>query len=165
MTRDKKSIIKFKHEYLLMALGLSPFVFSVILITFGVDELFSIINTKKIAALYSLVIVSFMAGVVWGINLPIASPEMIQKSTPYSLGSNKFFYISNILTLLVWLTYLAAPDSKTFFTASLLCFLYFLLIDRQFYNVGIIKKNYLRLRVLVTTVVSMCLLSIIFSIS
>lgn len=152
-----------KHEYLLMVLGLIPFVVSATLLSLGINELFFIADLKKMIALYSLVIVSFMAGVVWGINLLRPQQEIKQKTWLSYLASNRYFYLSNIVALLIWIIYWLAPDSQTFFVTSLLCFIYLLLVDRELCYSGVIDQAYLRVRIIITAAVSVCLVLIIYN--
>ena len=154
-----------KHEYLLMVLGLIPFFVSAISLSLGINEFFLIEDLKQMAALYSLVIVSFMAGVVWGIALVRPQRKVSQKKWLGDFLSSRYFYLSNIVAILIWITYFLAPNSQTFFIAALLCFIYLLLIDRRLYYLGAIDKTYFRLRIIVTVAVSACLASIIHNIA
>ena len=101
------------------------------------------LNYDNIILTYGAVIVSFVAGVHWGIYL--------FKDPPLNL-----FIHSNIAALLAWSAVLVAHPGSAFIL--LLCFLYLIVIDRQLWKAGVIEKWYLRTRLIATTLVLFALL-------
>jgi len=152
-------MMKRKHEFLLMALGLIPFIFAAATALADMNKFFFINDINRLVGLYCLAIISFMSGVVWGISLMRILPER-QLLTLSWHGHGKYLYLSNALTLLAWCGLFFAPNSQIFFIISSICFCILLLTDKQFYRLNIIDKEYYNSRCLITVGVLACLLVI-----
>lgn len=154
-------MMKFKHQFALMGLGLVPFIFAAAAALADIDKIFFISDINRLISFYCLAIISFMSGAVWGISLMRELSEK-QLTTPSQCGISKYFYLSNALTLSAWCGLFFAPNNQVFFIISLICFCILLLIDKQFYELNIIDKGYFNSRCLITAGVLACLLIIIF---
>jgi hypothetical protein len=153
-------MISRKHEFLLMSLGLVPFIFAAAAALADINKLFFITDINRLIGLYCLAIISFMSGAVWGMSLMRQLPE--KQLTAFNWHSNsKYFYLSNALTLSAWCGLFFSPNSQVFFIISSICFCILLLIDRQFYELNIIDKGYFKYRRLITIGVLICLIIII----
>ena len=152
-------MIKRKHEFLLMALGLIPFIFAAVTTLSDINKLLFINDINRLVGLYCLVIISFMSGVVWGISLMRTMPEK-QLATFSWHGYGKYLYLSNVLALSAWFGFFFVPNSQIFFIISSICFCILLLIDKQFYQLNIIDIGYFKSRCLITGGVLACLLVI-----
>ncbi|MAV75801.1 MAG: hypothetical protein CL691_04195 [Cellvibrionales bacterium] len=154
-------MMKRYHEFVLMGLGLIPFIFAAAAALADTNKIFFISDINRLISFYSLAIISFMSGAVWGISLIRSLPE--KQLTAFSWqGIKKYFYLSNALTLSAWCGLFFAPNSKGFFIISLICFCILLLIDKRFYELNIIDKVYFKSRCLITVGVLACLSIIIF---
>ncbi|MEM8845061.1 MAG: DUF3429 domain-containing protein, partial [Pseudomonadota bacterium] len=91
-------------------------------------------------------IVVFMAGVHWG--------HYLSDSKSHSINLLLF---SNTITLLAWFAYLFAPVKLTLFVYCM-AFCSLLYIDYKLYLLEVITKSYLKLRVMVTSIVVASLL-------
>ena len=149
-----------RHEFLLMALGLIPFIFAAATALADINKFFFINDINRLVGFYCLAIISFMSGAVWGISLIRIQSEK-QLITFSWHGFGKYLYSSNALTLLAWCGLFFAPNSQIFFIISSICFCILLLIDKQFYELNIIDKEYFNSRCLITAGVLACLLVII----
>lgn len=99
---------------------------------------------------YSALIVTYIAGSHWGIVMQ--SPETVDK---------KFIIYSHILTLFAWMGILF-PSWLLSWGILLTCFWVVYAIDYRFMQLGCMTKNYLNMRLQITSVVSICLLSMMF---
>ena len=99
---------------------------------------FTALNFNKIILTYSAVIVSFIAGIHWGIYM--------FKEAPINL-----FIHSNISTLFAWFAVLV--NTPISFGIILICFFYLLFIDKQLYDAEILDQWYIRLRVNISLIV------------
>lgn len=97
-------------------------------------------NYQIIALGYAVVIVSFIAGIHWGIYL--------FKNAPINL-----FVHSNMVALLAWGALLIKPLPA--FSLLLFCFLYLLTIDKCLFKAGVIEAWFMRLRLHATAIVSL----------
>ena len=152
--------MKYKHQFALMGLGLVPFIFAAVAALAEIDKIFFISDINRLISFYCLAIISFMSGAVWGMSLMRKLSEK-QLTTLSQYGISKYFYLSNALTLLAWCGLFFAPDSQVFFIISSICFCILLLIDKQFYELNIIDKEYFNSRCLITVGVLACLLVIL----
>lgn len=142
---------------LLMYLGALPFVAGALLSLLPMDSLS--INTldmlpwqnavKYAVSLYALVIVVFMAGVLWGLMLSAKASASFSQAN---------FLISNVITLAPWFVYLMVPDSSTFLLVTAFAFLWLLTIDKKLFKQQLITKNYYRARKWVSAIVVLSLL-------
>ncbi len=153
-------MMKLKHEFLLMVLGLIPFIFAAVAALADINKIFFISDINRLISFYCLAIISFMSGAVWGIILMRKFSEK-QFTTPSWHYSSKYFYLSNALTLSAWCGLFFAPDSQVFFIISSICFCILLLIDKLFCELNVIDKEYFNSRCLITLGVLACLLVII----
>ena len=153
-------MMKYKHQFALMGLGLVPFIFAAVAALAEIDKIFFISDINRLISFYCLAIISFMSGAVWGMSLMRKLSEK-QLTTLSQYGISKYFYLSNALTLLAWCGLFFAPDSQVFFIISSICFCILLLIDKQFYELNIIDKEYFNSRCLITVGVLACLLVIL----
>ena len=134
-------MMKYKHQFVLMGLGLVPFIFAAVAALADINKVFFISDINRLISFYCLAIISFMSGAVWGIGLMRRLPEK-QLTTLSWHDVSKYFYLSNALTLSAWCGLFFAPDSQVFFIISSICFCILLLIDKQFCELDIIDKEY-----------------------
>ena len=126
--------------------GAIPFLFALVCLAIGVDDLTIFGGVQKFLSIYTLVISSFLCGAHWGQHLLINGP-----------WTRLLPLISNILAVLLWIFYLTL-DFKPFI---LLCSLFFgglLFIDYRLYNAGVLTKDYIQIRVKVSLIVMSSLL-------
>lgn len=138
-----------------MYFGALPFIAGAILSllsidTLPIDMLSGLGTVKHIVSLYALVIIVFMAGVLWGVMLPAQNDK--------SFFSQTNFLISNVITLAPWLVYLIFPDSSIFLLVSAIAFLWLLMIDKKLLQQQLITKHYYRARKTVSAIVVLSLL-------
>lgn len=99
---------------------------------------FSDLNYNNVILTYGAVIVSFIAGVHWGI--------FLFRDTQLNL-----FIHSNIVALLAWLAVIIAMSWSAWIL--ILCFSYLLFIDKKLYNTRTIEPWYFRLRTAASLIV------------
>ena len=158
----KKPLIKIKHQLLLMCLGLLPFLFGVICSLAKINEFYFISDINKAISLYTLAIISFMSGAVWGKTLVINSSDKSYLSIDLN-GTGKYFYLSNIITLVTWGGIIFTPNYQAFYKISSLCFAFLLFIDWQLLNLRVIEKSYFKFRCKITAGVLVCLMIFIIN--
>ncbi len=130
--------------------GTLPFIFFILLDTLGFQNLPLLENTSNIILSYGLLIISFMAGIHWGIQL--------QHQTLTKLN---LFLLSNFITITSWLVYLLLD--QTFITSVyILAFIALLYIDLQLKKNNIITADYYKTRIAVTTIVILSLVLYLF---
>ncbi|MDJ0929272.1 MAG: DUF3429 domain-containing protein [Gammaproteobacteria bacterium] len=127
--------------------GSVPFVVCAVSPLVGVDSLGVLGPVDYIAASYALVIVSFMAGAHWGTYL------YKQAASPLNL-----FIASNLITLVVWFTFLLSDTPGPTLVASILAFGALLLIDWRLYQADLLTQPYFVMRRNVTAIVTIALL-------
>jgi hypothetical protein len=130
--------------------GALPFLACALLPWLGVDAIPPLGALNNIAALYTLAIVSFMAGAHWGIAL--YQPSIAE---PIHL-----FLSSNAVTITIWLAFLVTTPDITLLI-GVLAFLYLLWIDYRLYRMHRITADYWQTRCHVTAGVVISLLLII----
>lgn len=133
---------------LLAYAGAIPFVLCAIAPGLGIGDLGRIGSVEFVAASYGLAIVSFMAGVLWGVYL------IGEKPVPANL-----FFISNAITIAAWFAFLLAPPTVALGVMALL-FLYLLRVDARLTRTGVLDDRYFRTRRNVTLVVVLALVLI-----
>lgn len=121
--------------------GTVPFLFTGIG-QFFADELFGL-NLQHLAMTYGAVIVSFIAGIHWGVYL--------FKETPMNL-----FIHSNVVALLSWSALLVPPFAGYFILIS--SFVYLILIDLKLRKLEIIESWFIQIRVQATSLAILTLL-------
>ena len=129
---------------LLVYSGAIPFIACVCVSVLGWD----IFDARWYGITYGAVILSFLAGIHWGVYL------FLSPSCPYNL-----FITSNIAALLGWLSLLIFPHWGSFLLL-ILCFSWLLLIDHKLFKLDIIPDWFYRLRVHATIIVIASLLSL-----
>lgn len=135
-----------KITYLLAALGVLPFALAFFLKLSSI----SLLGYKPEQWLisYSVLIIAFMAGTHWGINLKGAYKRTI-------------FIASNVLTLLAWFSaLLLTPPSAV--VVFIICFAALLCIDYVLLKQTYIPTSYFNLRLLITLSVNIILLAFLF---
>lgn len=140
-----------KHLYpLLMAAGLAPFFITAIAPIFSLEVIPVIGDIYRAGALYGLIIVSFMAGIHWGIC--ITSNSLVNSSQSATLMT-----ASNAYTVLPWLCYLFFGPNSVFYASLIIAFSLIFVADRSLFKQGVINEHYYRTRKLVTIAVLVCL--------
>lgn len=137
-------MIKKNLAYVLISLGSIPFIFFAFLRILSFEKFFNL-DINYILAIYSLSIISFICGSHWGIFL-----------TNNNLKVNLFFF-SNFLTISSFFGILFLIKNY-FFLLQILILIILLLIDFYIYKQNITQKKYFYLRVLITTLVVVCLI-------
>ncbi|QIW10866.1 DUF3429 domain-containing protein [Francisella sp. LA112445] len=123
-------------------LGLIPFIFLTVCLTYNYD--FSIFgNNSKAICSYGLVIASFLASTHWGRQMNLADPS---KKLILTISSN-------INVIAIWLAYLSL-DAKTFVFVLAIEFLVLLKIDYYIYKAKLTEYRYFFcIRLPITTIV------------
>ena len=101
-------------------------------------ELFSF-DFETIISIYTIAIVSFIAGSHWGYKSNSTSSIMIPLS-------------SNLIVLAVWISYLFLFFELFLYVSSTLLVL-LLVVDKLMFEASVINKNYLKHRVIATSIV------------
>ena len=132
--------------------GCIPFILLAILLVFEVNLLPCFGETTQVLQAYGLVIASFMAGIHWG---------------QYISGVNDFsIYLpitSNIIALLVWVSFLLMPIEWNLITL-IFVFTLLLLIDLIFIEKKYRSQLYLCSRIVVTTLVLFSLITSLYTV-
>lgn len=102
-------------------------------------------NLNLALRIYAAVIISFLAGIHWGLFL-------------LRDASINLFLHSNFVTLLAWLA--ASCESIYSSLVFAFCFIYLLVIDRKLFEEEVLESWFMRLRLVITLVV---LVSLVFS--
>ena len=140
-----------KHYQLLAYSGTLPFFICLILKIFNIEEIPILGNTDQIFLSYGLLIVSFMAGIHWGVQLCCEDKATMN-----------LFITSNIITLATWFCYLFTNQAWTL-VAYILSFSALLFIDSKLFKSGVITRDYLQTRLKVSLFVIMTLLLYAFA--
>jgi hypothetical protein len=115
----------------------------------GVDTLEAVGPLDRIAALYGLAIVSFLAGIHWATQI-----YELQKS------SLNLLLASNVVFLFTWFAFVLG-DLDVALGAQVLALLVLLGVDRWLHGSGLISKHYLHVRFVATSLAVLSLLIII----
>lgn len=126
---------------LLTYAGALPFVACALLPWVGVEHVGRLGSVYRIAALYGLVIASFVAGSHWGIYLSRRG------DAPVNL-----FVTSNVVAVAVWFVSLLGNFRSTLL-ALMLAFAYLVLVDFRLQRAGITTTDYWRTRLRVSAIV------------
>jgi len=141
---------------LLTYLGALPFLFAAFLSLssyislpeiLGRDIAYAGFKAKALMHSYGVVILSFLAGIQWGICL-------------YNNNKTKLLLISNVLAIMAWLS-LMSFASKFALSILLLGFIIALLADRNAYKNQIIPEWFWQLRKNISVIVCLALLVVI----
>ena len=130
--------------YILIFIGSIPFVFFSFLRIISLEEFFYL-DINYILSIYSLSIISFICGSHWGLFL-----------TNNTLKINLFF-LSNFLTISSFFGILFLKINY-FFLLQILILVILLLIDFYIYRQNITQLKYIYSRILITTLVVICLI-------
>ncbi len=130
--------------------GAIPFILAAFLMYWDLERIPVIGDVQKVIDVYGLIIVVFIAGSFWG----IASP-LTDKTRVYLM------LISNIFTLIAFISYLWM-NSIPFQLVLVVLFILLFLVDCWIYFIGLSSRNYVFLRMSVSTIVVTSLL-VVFS--
>ncbi len=135
----------------LMLMGAVPFVAGALLPLAGVEELGRLGGLHQLVGSYGMAILCFLTGVHWATQLYAST------AVPFNL-----FIGSNVVFLVVWITYVAASLQWALAT-QLLSFLLLLAIDVRLLRSGLISGDYLRMRFIATALACLSLFFILVS--
>lgn len=130
-------------------LGAIPFIIA-LLVSFSTVRLQYWAIIVVLMSTFSALIVTYIAGSHWGLAMQV--PDKVSK---------KFIISSHLLTLFAWIGILF-PSWLVSWCVLLICFWAVLAIDYRFMQLGCMTKNYLKMRLQITTVVSVCLLCMMY---
>ncbi|MBC6414277.1 MAG: DUF3429 domain-containing protein [Chromatiales bacterium] len=132
------------YPYLTYA-GALPFVICAACFSYGITTVPWLGETKQILAIYSLVIISFMAGSHWGQHLYLG--DKWKFSLPL---------LSNTVAIKVWIAFLILPFAALL-VSFIIVFLALLAIDKKLFEHQLITAQYFRTRCWVTAIVILML--------
>lgn len=132
---------------ILTYLGAVPFILAVAAPLFGMASY----HTAYLVLTYGAVIISFLAGIHWGLFLSYAESARIN-----------LLVSSNVIALLAWGSLLLLLP-VTQFLIQMLCLVALLLIDRQLHQAAVISDWFFRLRTQITALVMLCQTLLLFS--
>ena len=132
---------------ILTYLGAIPFIFFTYLIIIKQNYFFAI-SVKSLLLGYSVVILSFISGIYFAYAI---------LKNQYSLS---LLLISNIIALTAWCTIFIKYQSALIILLT--CYIIGILIDYICYKKSIIKKWFFMLRLKITFIVVLCILSNLF---
>ncbi len=150
--QDPSPAVNVNDAKLFTALALAgalPFAACALMPWVGIVEIPGLGRFDAIAAAYALTIASFMAGVHWGTYLYCRDRASIN-----------LFVTSNVAAVAVWLGYLALPRTGALLVAAL-TFALLLAVDLRLYRAALIDRTYVRIRIVVTAIVLVCLVAVI----
>jgi len=137
-----------------MFAGALPFAACALLMAIGYEQLPVLGRIDLILSSYAFAIAAFMLGVYWGLCIGHLNSDK---------QSFSLMLLSNLLFLLAWFCFLLDINSIVFYAVLLYIFVKLLLIDRRLLAKGAIEKPYYQARFKVTIVVTISLLSAMFS--
>lgn len=135
-------------HHFLAYLGSLPFVFCAFLAAANKFFQFNLVanfDLELILKSYSILIVSFMSGVIWGQFLTYQTKPKIN-----------LFIISNLITLFCWFSFLLLP-TKSFLINVIFSFVSLVLIDQNLLSLDLIERRYYKTRQLVSAIVCLSL--------
>lgn len=133
------------YSYLASA-GVLPFVFCAILLITDVQQLPLLGSVQTIFSVYTLVILSFLAGAHWGQHLHIQGP-----------WNRALAILSNIVAVFLWFGFLIL-SFKFLIVMFVSAFVILLLIDHRLYKIDMITFQYFQTRFIISTIVIISLL-------
>lgn len=136
------------YSILAMA-GVTPFVACALLSLMGIGSIEPFGSLDRLAAIYGLAIVSFLAGIHWA----------TQIYEPQESGFN-LLLASNVVFLFVWFAYVLGRV-ETALVAQIVALLVLLGIDRWLHTTGLISRHYLGVRTVATSLAALSLLVIV----
>jgi len=137
---------KIKLYTILTYAGTLPFISCAILPYANLPNLPFLGSFDRIAAVYALVIVSFMAGTHWGNYL------VMEDESPINL-----FLSSNVVAIVAWLVFLSTGIEATLWV-SVIAFLFLLWVDHKLFKANLITRYYFIIRCNATVIVVVSLL-------
>jgi len=144
-------MIEESRTYQVLAmLGTFPFIASAGMAIGGVT-LGPIAPAVVVASSYGLAILCFLCGAHWATYL------YKRDETPFNL-----FVISNIVVVVIWLTYLLTGQSQLTLASQVLAFAFLLDIDRRLVRVGLVSAHYFRIRLQATIIAVISLLIVMY---
>ncbi len=126
--------------------GALPFVACAMMIYSGIETVEGFGSVSNIAAIFALIIVSFIAGLHLGAYL------FYKTKTPKPL-----FIISNLIAAIAWLSLLLA-DVQLAIAILIFAFMYLLFVDYSLKRELFISKRYFNTRLIVTLITTGALL-------
>jgi len=126
--------------------GALPFIAGAGLLLLGVSTLPLLGNVTEATAAYGLVITVFLTGIHWGQQLSLGH------------AASGLFVSSNIIAVMVWLCWLMLSPGL-FMVVLVVPLVALLCIDFMLNRNRVIDKDYLRSRVIITTIVICCLVA------
>lgn len=152
-----------KQLYTILILaGCIPFIVAAFAPYFGVFKLAVVGNIQIAIAYYGLAIVSFMAGMQWGISLMPATQE--QPSYTSVMCPKRMMLASNVFVLIPWLIICATGVSVAFYFSLAAVFTIMVLTDYRLMSRNILSAHYYRMRLIATGVVVTSLVSLAFTV-
>lgn len=136
------------YSFLAMA-GVTPFVACALLPVVGVDALEPLGALDRVAAVYGLAIVSFLAGIHWATQLYEPQESRVN-----------LLLASNVVFLFAWFAFVLG-DLAVAIGAQVLALIVLLGVDRWLHGVGLISRHYLNVRATATGLAVMSLLVIL----
>jgi hypothetical protein len=136
------------YSILAMA-GVTPFVACALLPLVGVNSLEPLGPLDRVAAIYGLAIVSFLAGIHWATQL----------YEPQEARVN-LLLASNVVFLFAWFAFVLGSLSVAI-GAQAVAFVVLLWVDRWLHGIGLISRHYLNVRAAATALAVVSLLVIL----
>lgn len=136
------------YSVLAMA-GVTPFLACALLPLVGVHSLEPLGPLDRLAAVYGLAIVSFLAGIHWATQI-------------YAPQESRFNLLlaSNVVFLVTWFAFVLG-NLDIALGAQALAFIVLLGVDRWLQDIGLISRHYLNVRATATALAVVSLLAIV----
>ena len=128
-------------SFWILYLGALPFIICVLLSYYNFHTIPLLGNIHKLFYSYSLIIIGFMSGCIWG--------HYINKKNELDF---KLAIISNIITLVAWFTFLILPYYILGYIYAA-CFIFLFCIDCYLLKIKYINGAYLIHRMIISSVV------------
>lgn len=132
-------------HYALTFAGAVPFIVAATLTLLGVSALPWVGPVVSAVMVYGVIIASFMAGSLWGLQLALPRPTRLMLA-----------FGSNVFAVGLWLAYLSG-NIPLMLIGLIVVFIALVLIDVCLNVADIISRQYLYLRAVVTAIVVCCL--------
>lgn len=129
--------------------GAIPFILAVIVRLTN----FNAFDHEFIIKLYSLSIISFVAGSHWGLTYNLKLESKFR---------DMIFIISNIVTLFAWLSTFAFDAFWLVSASHIVCFSVLMIVDLKLNKYKVIDRSYFEMRKAITAIVVLCLLLLSF---
>lgn len=135
---------------LLTYFGGLPFIFCTVLLQMGMKDISLFGNVENILATYTVIILAFMFGILWGLK------SNINNLIDDSIIPINIFIVSGLATVITWLCYLLL-SFDLFLIYSIGLYLFLLFLDSKLLQYSIISVQYFHLRRNITVIVVICL--------